>query len=264
MEEVLNKLKKEGATYFGSHLTTGSAGTIGSIDYLKELYPGSKLAAGEALQCPTILYNGYGGHRIEGIGDKHIPWIHNIRNTDMGIGLDDEDCMHILRLFNEPLGKEYLKEQGIKEEFINKLELIGISGVGNIVGCIKMAKHYELTEKDVLVTVCTDSMELYKTRIKELEEQLGKYTKCNAAVDYHKHLIGLKTDHVLEFSYPDKKRVHNLKYFTWIEQQGRELKELNAQWYDYPDYWDRIHNQVDDIDKLIEQFNERSGLLKNL
>ncbi|MEQ8222554.1 MAG: pyridoxal-5-phosphate-dependent protein subunit beta, partial [Candidatus Eremiobacterota bacterium] len=137
MEEVLNKLKAEGSRFFGSHLTTGSAGTIASIDYLKEVYPSGKLAVGEALQCPTLLYNGFGGHRIEGIGDKHVPWIHNVRNTDMVMGLDDETCMHAVRLFNEPVGREYLKEQGVKDEFINKLELLGISGIGNMVGCIK-------------------------------------------------------------------------------------------------------------------------------
>ena len=261
MEEVLNKLKSEGSHFFGSHLTTGSAGTIGSIDYLKELYPSGKLAAGEALQCPTLLYNGYGGHRIEGIGDKHVPWIHNVRNTDMVIGLDDEICMHSVRLFNEPEGRAYLREQGVKDEFINKLDLLGISGIGNMVGCIKMAKYYELTNKDVLVTVCTDSMELYRTRVQELEEKYGKYTKIDAAVDYHKYLMGINIDHMLEMNYYDKKRVHNLKYFTWIEQQARELKELNAQWYDH-EYWDRIHNQVDDIDKLIDTFNEKTGLLK--
>lgn len=260
MEEVLNKLKAEGSRFFGSHLTTGSAGTIASIDYLKEVYPSGKLAVGEALQCPTLLYNGFGGHRIEGIGDKHVPWIHNVRNTDMVMGLDDETCMHAVRLFNEPVGREYLKEQGVKDEFINKLELLGISGIGNMVGCIKMAKYYELTHKDVLVTVCTDSMELYRTRVQELEEKYGKYTKIDAAVDYHKYLMGINVEHILEMNYYDKKRVHNLKYFTWIEQQARELKELNAQWYDR-EYWHRIHNQVDDIDNLIDAFNEKTGLL---
>ncbi|MEQ8191290.1 MAG: pyridoxal-5-phosphate-dependent protein subunit beta [Candidatus Eremiobacterota bacterium] len=260
MEEVLDKLKSEGSQFFGSHLTTGSAGTIGCIDYLKELYPSGKLAVGEALQCPTLLYNGFGGHRIEGIGDKHVPWIHNMRNTDMVMGLDDEICMNMVRLFNEPVGHEYLKEQGVKDEFINKLELLGISGIGNMVGCIKMAKYYELTHKDILMTVFTDSMELYQTRVQELEEKHGKYTKMNAAVDYNR-LMSLNVDHILEMNYCDKKRVHNLKYFTWIEQQARELKELNAQWYDQ-EYWHRIHNQVYDIDNLIDAFNEKTGLLK--
>jgi len=261
IEEVLKELEKEGGKYFGSHLTTGSAGTIGCIDYMKKIYPHSKLAVGEALQCPTLMYNGFGGHRIEGIGDKHVPWIHNMKNTDMLIGLDDNNCMHLVRLFNEPEGHNYLRDRGVSDEFIGKLELIGISGIGNLLGCIKMAKYYELTGKDILFTVFTDSMELYQSRNRELEEIFGRYKKTDAAVDYHRHLIDLKTDHTLELNYYDKKRVHNLKYFTWIEQQGRELDELNAQWYKYPDYWENIHNQVEEIDKLIEEFNKRTGLL---
>ncbi|OQA12892.1 MAG: hypothetical protein BWY64_03843 [bacterium ADurb.Bin363] len=126
-----------------------------------------------------------------------------------------------------------------------------------------MAKYYELTHKDILLTVFTDSMELYQTRVKELEEKYGKYKKIDAALDYN-NLMHINVDHILELSYYDKRRIHNLKYFTWIEQQGRELKELNAQWYDFPDYWDRIHSQVDEIDKLIDTFNERTGLLKEL
>ena len=58
---------------------TGSAGTIAAGDYLRTKFPHLKVVASEALQCPTLLQNGFGGHRIEGIGDKHVPWIHNVR-----------------------------------------------------------------------------------------------------------------------------------------------------------------------------------------
>jgi len=263
MEEVLKQEVKEGETYRGVVLTTGSAGTIGCGDYLKELYPASKIAAGEALQCPTLLINGFGGHRIEGIGDKHIPWIHNVKNTDMVIAADDEDCMHILRLFNEPVGREYLIAQEIDENLVNNLDLLGISGIGNLVCSIKFAKWFELTKKDVILTVLTDSMELYSSRIKELEEKFGKYTKEDAIKDYHKHLLGLKKDNMIELDYYQKLRIHNLKYYTWIEQQGKNLEELNRQWYDAEAYWGEIHNSVKEIDELIKEFNEKTGLLNN-
>jgi cysteine synthase len=264
MEEVLKKIMKEGDRYAGVVLTTGSAGTIGCGDYLKTIYPTSKIAAGEALQCPTLLMNGFGGHRIEGIGDKHVPWIHNIRNTDMVIAADDEDCMNILRLFNEEEGHKYLRKRGVKDDMIANLPLMGISGIGNMVCAIKFAKYYELTKKDIVLTVCTDSMELYGSRIRELREQYGAYSELTASKDYHSHLQGLKIDYTLELGHYERKRVHNLKYYTWIEQQKSSLDELNAQWYDYPDYWQRIHRQVKDIDKLINQFNERTGVLKKL
>ena len=99
--EAFEEMKGENDRLFGMAFTSGSAGTMASGDRLKELYPGAKLAVGEALQCPTLLDNGFGAHRIEGIGDKHVPWIHNIKNTDMVIAIDDEDSQNLLRLFNE-------------------------------------------------------------------------------------------------------------------------------------------------------------------
>jgi hypothetical protein len=125
-----------------------------------------------------------------------------------------------------------------------------------------MAKYYELTSKDIVVTCLTDSMELYGSRLEELREQFGEYTEADAAVDYHKHLTGQGIDNVLELTYYEKLRVHNLKYYTWIEQQGRELSELNRQWYDAEEYWGEIHAMVPAIDEKIKQFNEMTGLLK--
>ncbi|HDP37363.1 MAG TPA: pyridoxal-phosphate dependent enzyme [Candidatus Atribacteria bacterium] len=264
MEEVLSQVMGSHDNYAGVVLTTGSAGTIGCGDYLKEIYPQSKIAAGEALQCPTLLANGFGAHRIEGIGDKHVPWIHNIRNTDMVIAVDDNNTIGIIRLFNEPAGKEYLREQKVSDEIIKKLPLLGISSIANMIMAIKFAKYYELSEKDIVLTVFTDSMELYGSRLKELEEALGPYQKIDAAIDFHQNLRALTTDYMQELTYYDKKRIHNLKYFTWIEQQGKDLEELESQWYDYENYWGNIHQQVSKIDELIKEFNEKTGLLKEL
>jgi cysteine synthase len=264
IEEVLRKVMSDNNRYAGFISQTGSAGTLGAGDYLKSVFPQSKIVAGEALQCPTLLLNGYGSHRIEGIGDKHVPWIHNVRNTDVVIAVDDNACMHIIRLFNEPEGWKYLNKQGVGDEFLKMLPLFGISSVGNLLCTIKFAKYYELTRRDIVLTVCTDSMDLYKTRLKEMQEAYGVYSEIEALKDYHRYLMGASTDHMLELTYYDKRRIHNLKYFTWVEQQGKEIAELEAQWYDFPEYWDRIHEQVDEIDVLIEEFNERSGLLEHL
>jgi cysteine synthase len=260
LQEVFEESKQVGQKLFGICLTSGSAGTTGCADYIKEHYPLAKLAVGEALQCPTLLRNGFGGHRIEGIGDKHVPWIHNVRNTDMVMAIDDLRCMRLIRLFNEPKGRAYLKAQGVAEELTEKLDLFGISSVANLVMAIKMAKYYELTENDVVMTVLTDSMELYGTRIQELRDKYGPYTEQDAAADYWAHLHGISLDHLQELTYYAKKRIHNLKYYTWIEQQEKDLQELNAQWSPYPDYWDAAHGQVEAIDNLIEEFNRRTGL----
>jgi hypothetical protein len=243
-------------------VTTGSGGTIASGDRLKQAYPYSKIAAGEALQCPTLLNNGFGAHRLEGIGDKHVPWIHNVRNTDMVIAIDDNDTMAVMRLFNEPEGKKYLQSLGVNEEFIEKLPLLGISSIANLLASIKFARYYELTDKDVVMTVFTDSMEMYGSRLEELAAE-APYSSVQAAVDYHHSLVGQRTDNLLELSYVERQRIHNLKYYTWIEQQQRELDELNAQWYD-DSYWVSIQKKASEIDRLVNDFNKRTGLLAEL
>jgi cysteine synthase len=260
MADVLERELRPHQTLAGSVFTTGSAGTIGCGDYLKELFPHSKLGASEALQCPTLLINGFGAHRIEGIGDKHVPWIHNVRNTDMVVAIDDESPMQVIRLFNEPAGQRYLAEMGVPEALIAQLPLLGISGVANLLSAIKMARWYEWGEGDVVLTVLTDSMELYASRLEELREERGPFTASDAAIAYHQHLLGQRTDNMEELTYPARKRVHNLKYYTWVEQQGKTYAEIQAQWYQ-PDYWSNIHHQVDEIDALIEEFNGRVGLL---
>jgi cysteine synthase len=261
MKEVLEQELNDGETLAGTVLTSGSSGTLGCGDRMKELFPHSRIAVGEALQCPTLLYNGYGAHRIEGIGDKHVPWIHNVRNSDTLIGIDDNHCMDLVRLFNEPEGRKYLKKQNVPESFVDNLDLLGISSIANTIGAIKFAKNYELTENDVVLTVWTDSMELYGSRLEEVRDEQGTYSMDQAAADFENCLIGQETDHVLDMDFEAKKRVHNLKYFTWVEQQGKESEDLNEQWDNFPGYWDKIHNQAGDIDELINEFNDRVGIL---
>lgn len=242
---------------------TGSAGTIAAGDYLRRHYPDLRVVATEALQCPTLLQNGFGGHRIEGIGDKHIPWIHNMRNTNMIAAIDDEQCMSLLRLFNEEKGMTYLTEKcGVKSELVQQLPLLGISSICNLVAAIKAAKYYELNGRDIIFTVLTDSMDLYLSRKQELREDRGAYTAEQAAKDFSRYLEGIQIDHLRELGYYDQKTLHNLKYFTWVEQQGKSVEELNQLWN--PELWEETFSQVDQWDRLIMEFNERTGVLQSL
>lgn len=265
MKDIIKAEAGPNSKVAGVCLTSGSAGTLGSGEFIKDQYPGAKLAVGEALQCPTLYNNGFGDHRIEGIGDKHVPWIHNVKNTDMVIAIDDNDALAMFRLFNEPAGQEYLRSIGVSKELVEKLSWVGISGAANIISCIKFAKYYELTENDMVMTVLTDSAEMYQSRLAEMEQERGrKYSAVDAAVDHNRSVLGLRTDSMEELTYISKKRIHNLKYYTWIEQQKYDIKELNAQWYDYDNYWVKLHQMAPELDRLIEQFNEITGLTKNL
>jgi cysteine synthase len=240
---------------------SGSGGTLAAGYYLKKRYPRAKLAVAEALQCPTLLMNGFGAHRIEGIGDKHVPWIHDCRETDFVIAVDDAVPMHLLRLFNEPVGQAVLRESGIVPELVGRLDLLGISGIGNLIAAIKFAKYNELTDRDVVVSIATDSMQLYGSRLAELTAQMGDYRDVDAHRDLQRlHDVGI--DAMKELSHYDKKAIHHLKYFTWVEQQGKPVEALNAQWYDHDDYWHGIFAQTAQIDGLIDEFNRRVGILE--
>lgn len=263
MAELLEDVMKPGDEFRGLVCATGSGGTIAAGDYLKEVFPHSKIGACEALQCPTLLQNGFGEHRLEGIGDKHIPWIHNVKNTDLVIAIDDEGPISAMRLFNCPVGQEYLRKQGVPDPTLERLNWMGISCIGNVVSAIKFAKYYDLDENDVVLTVFTDSMEMYGSRLEEYDQARKPLTELDAAGIYHRWLLGQSTDHVQELNYQQRKRVHNLKYYTWVEQQGKSHAEIQAQWFQ-KDYWTSIRKLVDQIDPLISEFNQRTGLADEL
>lgn len=262
IEEVFDQVKTPRSRMAGYISATGSAGTIGAGDYLRTQFPLVKVAASEALQCPTLYLNGYGAHRIEGIGDKHIPWIHNIRNTDVVIAIDDEYPMRLLRLFNEETGHRLLERQGVPASLVEKLPLLGISSISNLLSAIRLAKYYELDGEDVVFTVFTDSADMYRSRIGELTEERGIYRESDAMVDFHQFLQGIRTDWIKELNYWERKSLHNLKYFTWVEQQGKTSQELNALWS--PAFWQETFAQAQKWDGWIEQFNQRSGVLARL
>jgi cysteine synthase A len=260
IEAVLNKYLTGNKKFAGYISSSGSGGTLAAGSYLKKQFPGSKIAAAEALQCPTLLQNGFGGHRIEGIGDKHVPWVHDCRETDFVVAVDDEATMRLLRLFNEDIGREALAASGVDADLVSKLDLMGISGIGNMIAAIKFAKYNELTEDDYVVSIATDSMQLYGSRLEELTEERGSYSESDIQRDFQL-LDSIGIDNMKELGYYDKKAIHNLKYYTWIEQQAKDVDELNAQWYDHDNYWGSTFNQVDEIDTLITDFNNKVGLL---
>jgi cysteine synthase len=237
---------------------TGSAGTLAAGDYLKKLHPAMRITAAEALQCPTLLQGGFGAHRIEGIGDKHVPWIHNVRNTDFVAAIDDAAAVALFRLFNEPAGTAELARRGVPDSVIRSLPLLGISSIANVLAAIKTARYFELDGEDVLLTSFTDSAELYRTRLAELEAERGPYTERQAALDFEHYLAAATTDHVRELRYPERKALHNLKYFTWVEQQRKSVEELNALWS--TGFWDDLAAELPRWDEQIAAFNRETGV----
>jgi len=257
-EEVFQKIDSGNDRFAGYISATGSAGTIAAGDYLRTRFPHLRVVAAEALPCPTLLYNGFGEHGIEGIGDKHVPWIHNVRNTDAVAAIEDTRTLSLLRLFNGTAGTEYLAARGVANETIEKLPLLGISSICNLVSAIKTARYFEMDGRDVLFLPLTDSSEMYRSRIEEMHEARGELTVEESANVFGRYLEGVRTDHYQELGYRERKKLHNLKYFTWVEQQGRTVEELDRLWD--PAFWEGVFAAAGDWDRAIEAFNAETGL----
>ncbi|MHC5114084.1 MAG: hypothetical protein ACYTGP_06620 [Planctomycetota bacterium] len=143
------------------------------------------------------------------------------------------------------------------EGLVGRLDLLGISCICNLVASIKTAKHFGLGPRDVVMTVLTDSMELYQSRRAELDAAEGAYDTHTAWRHLGRYLEAITDDHLRELTHVDRRALHNLKYFTWVEQQQRTVEELEALWD--PDFWTRTYAQVHEWDRRIEAFNELAG-----
>lgn len=229
----------------------GSAGTIAAGDRLKQIWSDHKIIGLEPIQCPTLFNNGYGAHEIQGIGDKHVTWIHNVHNMDAVMCIDDMESVDGLRLFSSPAGWDVMTERfGIPGEATCYLgSLFGISGVCNLIGAIKTAKFYNMNKDDLIVTVCTDALDRYYSVMKQMDLVKGPVDEAKATGYVEKIFHGAGLDWIQEGTRHNRDRWHNLKYYTWVEQQGKSVETLDAQ--KDPEWWLRHQEMVADIDRLI-------------
>ena len=241
---------------------TGSAGTIAAGDYLKE-HAGSLTVAVEALECATMLRNGFGEHNIQGIGDKHIPFIHNVMATDMVVAVSDRATDRLGVMFNSDVGRTYLGgRQSVPREAMDALQSMGLSSIANVLAAIKTAKYYDLGPDDVIVTVATDGAAMYGSeRDLALDKYFaGGFDEVAAGEVFGEHLLGATTGHLLELSREDRERIFNLGYFTWVEQQGMSIEEFRIR--KDPRFWAHLPTIVTDWDAMIKEFNARTGALE--
>ena len=256
LQRIFDHINKDGTKIARAFIAaTGSAGTLAAGDHLK-MALGTQTGAIEAVECPTLLYNGYGEHNIQGIGDKHVPLIHNVMGSDFVIGVSDTACDSMSLLINSTVGRSYLlKHRGLPEEQITQLSDLGLSSIANIIGALKYAKFNYLGENDVVLTVATDGAELYptETATTEIRHFDGKFTEIQAAEVFGQHILGASIDHTKELGRFDKERIFNLGYYTWVEQQGISLEAFDQR--RDQSFWDGLMRLVTVWDGMIDQFN---------
>jgi len=243
---------------------SGSAGTLGAGDYLKEHY-GSRIVAVEALECPTMLYNGFGEHNIQGIGDKHIPLIHNVMNTDVVTAISDRSTDRLDVLFNTDIGREYLvQRKQVPSAIVELLPAFGLSSICNVLAAVKTAKHCDFGPEDVVVTVATDGAAMYGTEREKATRKYfpGGFDAVAAGETFAECLMGVNTDHLRDLDGIDRKRIFNLGYFTWVEQQDVSLPEFEAR--QSQQYWMKLRQLLPVWDQMITEFNGRTGVPKTL
>ena len=234
---------------------TGSAGTLAAADHLKSSL-GTQTGVIEALECPTLLYNGYGEHNIQGIGDKHVPLIHNVMGSDFVIGVSDSACDGLNMVFNSGPGRAYLAQyRGLPQEQIAALGDLGLSSIANILGAIKYAKYIDLGPDDVVMTVATDGADMYNTEMSIAEQKYfaGGFGEVQAAESFGRYILGAAIDHMQELGRYDRERVFNLAYYTWVEQQGTSLEDFDRR--RDPSFWDGLLDLVPVWDDMISRFN---------
>lgn len=238
---------------------SGSAGTLAAGDRLKERF-GAAIVAAEALECPTMLENGFGAHNIQGIGDKHIPLIHNVMNTDLVAAVSDRATDALDVLFNHPEGRAHLERKGVPAALIAELGRFGFSSICNLLAAIMTARRLDLGPDDVLITVATDSAAMYasehrRTLARDYPRGFGA---AEAAEVFGRHLLGVSTEHLLELDSRDRRRIFNLGYFTWVEQQGLSIGEFSVRREQA--FWRGLRDLLPAWDALIEEFNRATGL----
>jgi hypothetical protein len=236
---------------------SGSGGTLAAGDYLKERL-GVEIAAVESLECPTLLCNGYGEHNIQGIGDKHVPLIHNVFNTDHVIGVSDRTTDQLNVLFNTEVGKEYLRtRKGMPEELISGLSHLGLSSIANVIAAIKLSRSLGLGPTEAILTVATDGAALYKSELdKTVAQAFGRYDEISAAEAFGEHLMGVRPDGILELTRREKDRIFNLGYYTWVEQQGVPLADFERR--RHRAFWDGLIENVPVWDEMISELNAKA------
>jgi cysteine synthase A len=239
---------------------SGSGGTLAAGDALKERH-GAKVVAVEALECPTMLENGFGEHNIQGIGDKHIPLIHNVMNTDVVVDVSDRATDELGVVFNTEEGRRFLIERrGVPEDVVGLLGSLGLSSICNVLASIKVAKHLDLGSDDVIATVATDGFLMYGSeRDKALGRDFGgRFDEVAAGAAFGEHVLGQGTDDMLELTEADRRRIFNLGYYTWVEQQGVSIEDFVAR--RDQSWWRGLQGFVPAWDAMIEEFNGRTGV----
>jgi hypothetical protein len=184
--------------------------------------------------------------------------------TDVALAVSERATDRLGVLFGTDVGRGYLARRGVPHGVLEALPSLGLSSICNVLGAIKVAKHYDLGPDDVVLTVATDGAAMYSSeRTLALDRYFADgFDEVAAAEVYGEHLLGAATDHLLELTRRDRERIFNLGYYTWVEQQGVSLEDFEARREQA--FWSGLLEAVPVWDDLVDEINARTGVLEAL
>jgi cysteine synthase len=226
----------------------GSAGTLAAGDQIKVAFPEAKVAALEPYECSTLTNGGRGQHRIEGIGDKMCTLIHNVLNTDFVILIKDEETIQGVKILHD--GVDELVNIGVDRNFALSLrELFGPSGICNVLGAIKLAKHLRLGPGDNVVTIATDGFDRYNSVLEELNSRYLELAPQVLSRWTRDIFLGATDEHVFDFRKTSaKENLYKQKENDWLKF-GYSKAFLDSM--RYPEFWDAQYAKVGEYNRKI-------------
>jgi hypothetical protein len=180
-------------------------------------------------------------------------------NTDDVVAITDWATDALLLVFNTPPGKQALADAGLPADLIESLSNLGLSAIANLLASIQVARRHDYGPDHVILSVATDGAEMYRSEV----ERIGRrdhpqgYDRDAARRALDRYLREGETGEIEVLNEAGRRRIFNLGYYTWVEQQGVSLADFEAR--RQPGFWVGLRGYLDRWDQMISEFNERTG-----
>ena len=181
-----------------------------------------------------MLENGFGEHNIQGIGDKHIPLIHNVMNTDVVVGGQRPGHRRARRAVQHrpPVAATSPTARACRVGCVDALAHFGLVVDLQRAGRDqdRQAARPRARRRDRSPWPPTAAAmypsERAKTLLRALRRRVHRPRRRRGVGPSTSPTS--TTGHVIECTERDRNRIFNLGYYTWVEQQGTPFELFEA------------------------------------